>query len=98
MTGECMQWLPGEERHCGIGARPYAVGPRCPHHTPAAQSGRPEPVPGPGYIPQRLPTPQSASALVDARAVATGKRRSSTQDYRLAQAATARGLPTSKEN
>ncbi|MFD5081891.1 hypothetical protein ACFWOG_04515 [Kitasatospora sp. NPDC058406] len=83
---------------CGADGRLYPCGWRCPTHTPAAQAGRPEPEPGPGYTPQALPTPQSASALVDARAVATGKRRSSTQDYRLAQAATARGLPTSKEN
>ncbi|MFJ4799178.1 hypothetical protein [Kitasatospora purpeofusca] len=90
MTGGCGQWLPAEDRHCGRTARPYVVGPRCPAHTPAAQAGRPEPPPGPGYTPQTLPTPASASALVDARAIASGRRRSTTQTYRLAQAATGR--------
>ncbi|MFG3050360.1 hypothetical protein ACGFZP_05300 [Kitasatospora sp. NPDC048239] len=66
------------------------VGPRCPAHTPAAQAGHPESQPGPGYTPQTLPTPASASALVDARAIASGRRRSTTQTYRLAQAATGR--------
>ncbi|MFI2747942.1 hypothetical protein [Kitasatospora sp. NPDC018623] len=75
---------------CGRRARLYPVGWRCPAHTPAAEHGRPEPEPGPGYTPQSLPTPRSASALVDARAVASGKRRSSPQDYRLARAATGR--------
>ncbi|WP_224275773.1 hypothetical protein [Streptomyces sp. LS1784] len=75
---------------CGSAARLYPAGWRCTAHTPAAEAGRPEPQPGPGYTPQALPTPQAASALVDARAIASGKRRSSTQDYRLAQAATGR--------
>ncbi|MFD9124916.1 hypothetical protein [Kitasatospora sp. NPDC059571] len=81
---------------CGARARLYPAGWRCPRHTPAAQAGRPEPEPGPGYTPQRLATPVSASALVDARAIASGKRRSSTQTYRLAQAAT--GRATSSPN
>lgn len=75
---------------CGAPARLYPGGWRCPAHTPAAEAGHPEPEPGPGYTPQALPTPQSASALVDARAIASGKRRSNPQDYRLAQAATGR--------
>ncbi|MFF2954304.1 hypothetical protein ACFVVU_23540 [Kitasatospora sp. NPDC057965] len=75
---------------CGADARLYPAGWRCPAHTPAAQAGHAEPQPGPGYRPQALPTPQSASALVDARAIAAGKRRASVQDYRLAQAATGR--------
>ncbi|MFD7410645.1 hypothetical protein [Kitasatospora purpeofusca] len=86
----CGQWLPGDGRHCGLAARPYVVGHRCPAHTPAAEAGHPEPLPGPGYTPQSLPTPASASALVDAWAIASGKRRSSAQTYRLAQAATGR--------
>lgn len=90
----CNQWLPAQGSHCGRPGRPYAVGPRCPEHTPAAQAGRPEPQPGPGYTPQRLPTPQSASALADARAIASGKRRSSPTQYRLAQAATTGGART----
>ena len=29
--------------------RPYLVGWRCANHTPAAENGRPEPPPGPGW-------------------------------------------------
>lgn len=86
----CQQALPAEHRYCGRPARPYRTGLCCPDHTPAALAGRPEPVPGPGYTPQCLATPASASALMDARAVASGKRRSTPQTYRLAQAATGR--------
>ncbi|MFD8596993.1 hypothetical protein ACFV1L_18525 [Kitasatospora sp. NPDC059646] len=75
---------------CGAPARLYPCGWRCPAHTPAAVAGVPEAPPGPGYTPQALPTPASASALVDARAIAFGKRRSSPAVYRLAQAATGR--------
>ncbi|WP_033818903.1 hypothetical protein [Kitasatospora sp. MBT63] len=87
----CRQWLPATGQHCGEAARFYLTGWRCPGHTPAAQAGRAEPEPGPGYTPQRLPTSQAASALVDARAVASGKRRSTPQTYRLARVATGRG-------
>jgi hypothetical protein len=80
--------MPDQGIYCGRPGRPYVVGPRCPDHTPAAQAGQSEPPSGPGYTPQRLPTPQSASALTDARAIASGKRRSTPQQYRLAQAAT----------
>lgn len=86
----CQQWLPADGRYCGRPHRAYRTGLCCPDHTPAAQAARPEPVAGPGYTPQRLATPASASALMDARAVASGKRRSTPQTYRLAQAATGR--------
>lgn len=69
--------------------RPYACGRRCSVHSPWALAGQPEPQPGPGW-PSRAwstPSPQSASAVHDARAVASGKRRSSPTAYRAAQAA-----------
>jgi hypothetical protein len=93
----CQQWLPDQAGYCGRSSRPYRIGECCPAHTPAALAARPEPVPGPGYTPQRLATPQSASALVDARAIASGKRRSTPQEYQLARAATGRAPHTSTE-
>ncbi|WP_030267917.1 hypothetical protein [Streptomyces sp. NRRL B-24484] len=86
----CAQWLPAEGRYCGRSAREYRTGLCCPDHTPARQAGRDEPESGPGYTPQRLATPASASAVIDAQAIASGKRRSSPREYRLAQAATGR--------
>ncbi|MFF2612662.1 hypothetical protein [Kitasatospora sp. NPDC058046] len=75
----CNQWLPAQGSHCGQPGRPYAVGPRCPEHTPAAQAGRPEPLPGPGYTPQRLLTPQyrlaQAATAGTARTRTTSPRR-----------------------
>lgn len=68
-------------------ARLYPCGWRCVRHTPAAQAGRPEPVPGPGYTPQATPTPLGDSRVADVRAVASGKRRASITAYRAAQAA-----------
>lgn len=66
----------------------YLTGWKCPAHTPSALAGRPEPSPGPG-LPHgpRIPAPMSASALIDDRAIASGKRRSSPEAYRAAQAA-----------
>jgi hypothetical protein len=71
--------------------RHFVVGRRCPAHTPAAIAGRPEPQPGPGWpaAAWSTPAPQSASALADERAVASGKRRSGQHTYRAAQAAEA---------
>lgn len=80
---------------CGTieGVRSYLPGRRCPEHTPAALAGRPESLPDPelaldalrdskglryGYRP-------SDSALLDKRAIASGKRRSTPADYRLAR-------------
>lgn len=71
--------------------RPFHNGPRCPLHTPAALAGRPETPEGPGWPAHAwtTPTSQAAAALIDERAVASGKRRASPQAYRAAQAAEA---------
>ncbi|GGW41108.1 hypothetical protein [Streptomyces xantholiticus] len=69
--------------------RPYPCGPRCSAHSPWAQAGRPEPKPGPG-LPKgawSTPSPLNDSRVHDARAVASGKRRSTPTTYRAAQAA-----------
>ena len=76
--------------------RAYLPGPRCQSHTPAAVAGRPEARPDPAATMTGLreaaglpatppPLPQSASRVVDDRAVASGKRRSSPAAYREAQ-------------
>lgn len=69
--------------------RPYPCGPRCSVHSPWALAGLPEPQPGPG-LPHgaRIPAPLSASALIDDRAISSGKRRSTPAAYRAAQEAT----------
>jgi len=75
----------------------YITGLRCPDHTPARLAGRPETVPDPartltglrkaaGVDPTAPMTP-AGETVVDARAKASGKRRSSPQDYRAARAA-----------
>ncbi|MCF0087140.1 MULTISPECIES: hypothetical protein [unclassified Streptomyces] len=48
---ECTHWVGAERKHCRVtdGVRAYLTGPRCPHHTPAALQGKPEPQPGPGW-------------------------------------------------
>lgn len=91
---ECAHWLGAEQRHCRAveGVRPYLTGLCCPLHTPRALRGLPEFPPGPG-IPAdawSTPSPLSASALFDERAVASGRRRSSPHVYRAAQAAVAK--------
>ncbi|GFH36587.1 hypothetical protein SCWH03_28180 [Streptomyces pacificus] len=87
----CGHWIGAERRHCHSVdvVRPYLSGLRCPLHTPAALAGRPETPPGPGWpaAAWTTPSPQSASALFDQRAVASGKRRSSPHVYRAAQQA-----------
>lgn len=93
----CRHWLGAESRYCGapVGVRPYLPGPRCPLHTPAALAGHPEPPADPprsrwwirpdgSVVP---PPPLGASRLVDDRAVASGKRRSSPDRYAAARAA-----------
>jgi hypothetical protein len=77
--------------HAGA-VRFYLTGWKCPAHSPWAEAGLPEPLPGPG-LPHgaRIPAPLSASALIDDRAVASGKRRSSPEAYRAAQAAVHHG-------
>lgn len=73
----------------------YLTGLRCPDHTPAAIAGRPETTPDPartlegirkahGANPE-VPMTPAGGTLVDARAIASGKRRSNPQDYRAAQ-------------
>ncbi|MFJ4009414.1 hypothetical protein [Streptomyces sp. NPDC090026] len=87
----CWHWIGAERRHCHAtdSVRPYLSGLRCPLHTPAALAGRPETPPGPGWPPAAwtTPSPLSASALVDQRAVASGKRRSAPHTYRAARQA-----------
>lgn len=72
-------------------ARPFPCGWRCARHTPAAMAGEPEPPPGPGWPPGawNTPSPDSASAVFDEAAVASGKRRSSPHTYQAARAAVA---------
>lgn len=88
---ECRHWIGADRRYCRAldAVRPYLPGLRCPLHTPAALRGLPEPPPGPGWPASAwsTPSPQSASALIDHRAVASGKRRSSPHVYRAAQQA-----------
>ncbi|MFI5880896.1 hypothetical protein [Streptomyces sp. NPDC051554] len=84
-------WIGAVRRYCLAGdtLRSYLTGLRCPLRTPAALAGRPEPRPGPG-LPAgawTTPSPLAASALIDERAIASGKRRSSPHTYRAAQAA-----------
>ena len=93
MTGpaRCGHWIGAEGRYCGAphGVRLYLTGLRCPDHTPNALRGLPEVPPGPG-LPAgawTTPSPLSESRVADARAVASGKRRSNPQAYRAAQAA-----------
>jgi hypothetical protein len=88
---ECRHWIGAEQRHCrsGENVRPYLTGPCCPDHTPNALRGLPEPPPGPGMpaAAWTTPSPISDSRVADARAIASGKRRSNPQAYRAAQAA-----------
>lgn len=82
---------------CGsTDARPYAEGYRCAAHTPARRAGQPEPDSErycaplrcycgecPSYTPD---TPyRDGETVVDIRAVASGKRRSTLTQYRNAQ-------------
>lgn len=87
----CAHWIGAENRHCRSieSVRPFLTGLCCPLHTPNALKGLPEPEPGPGYPAGAwtTPSPISDSRVHDARAVASGKRRSNPQAYRAAQAA-----------
>ena len=86
----CTHYIGAERRHCGaIPARRYANWTACASHTPAALAGQPEPPQGTGPLPGAwtTPTPQSASALIDHRAIVSGKRRSNPTDYQAARAA-----------
>jgi hypothetical protein len=67
----------------------YVTGWKCDAHSPWAVKGLPRPEPGPG-LPDgawTTPSPLNDSRVHDARAVASGKRRSSFYTYRAAQAA-----------
>jgi hypothetical protein len=86
----CGHWIGADRRYCRAvdGVRHFLTGLCCPAHTPAALAGRPE-APSTASLPARAlaPSPISASHIADDRAVASGKRRSSPQAYRAAQAA-----------
>jgi hypothetical protein len=70
----------------------YRTGWKCNTHSPWAEAGLAEPKPGYGQPPSSLPpSPLAASAVFDDRAVASGKRRSSPEAYRAAQAAVHHG-------
>lgn len=91
---ECGHWDGAKRQYCRAikDVHRFVIGWRCPHHTPAAMAGRSEPPPGPGWPVDAwtTPSPISSSRVHDARAVASGKRRSSPHEYRAAQAAVAR--------
>jgi hypothetical protein len=105
VTGQpprCGHWDGARRTHCGAAenVRPFLTGLCCPAHTPAAVAGRPEPQPGPGWpaAAWSTPTAQGVAAVIDQRAIASGKRRSSAGEYRAAQAAiTPRRPATSPE-
>lgn len=90
---ECQHWIGADRRHCRSveNVRLYLTGLCCPAHTPNALKGLPEVPPGPGWpaAAWTTPSPQSASALFDERAVASGRRRSSPHVYAAAKAAEA---------
>lgn len=75
----CQHWIGVDRRYCLLSAdvRPYLIGLRCPLHTPSALLGRPESPTGPGWpaAAWSTPSPQSASAVFDNRAVASGRTR-----------------------
>lgn len=89
-VGVCTHWVGAESRYCRSvdGVRAYLTGPRCPAHTPAALAGKPE-APSTTSLPASAfaPSPLSASHVADARAIASGKRRSSPHVYKAARAA-----------
>jgi hypothetical protein len=75
--------------HSPGNARFYPCGWRCDQHSPWALAGRPEPQPGPGWpaTAWTTPSPINDSRVHDQRAIASGKRRSTPEAYRAAQAA-----------
>ncbi|WP_028472981.1 hypothetical protein [Nocardioides alkalitolerans] len=96
MTEPCSAWAPAAG-YCGTPTtHRYLPGWRCPQHTPAAFAGRPDVVPDPKLtiaglraahgLPDVGFTP-GGETLVDQRAKASGKRRSTPQAYRAARAA-----------
>lgn len=96
MTGpeqarECAHWIGPERRYCRStdGVRRFLTGMCCRLHTPNALKNLDEVEPGPGMPAGAwmTPSPINDSRVHDARAVASGKRRSNPQAYRAAQAA-----------
>ncbi|MFH9823061.1 hypothetical protein [Streptomyces bobili] len=85
-TPEPCDGLTGE--HTGP-VRFYVTGWKCSTHSPWALAGLKEPTPGPGMpaAAWTTPSPLSDSRVHDARAIASGKRRSNPAAYRAAQAA-----------
>jgi hypothetical protein len=79
-----------EPKHSLKRARLYPAGWLCDRHSPWARLGLPEPLPGPGWpsAAWSTPTAGAVAAVIDNRAIASGKRRSSSAAYRAAQAAT----------
>lgn len=67
----------------------YRTGWKCNAHSPWAEAGLDEPKPGPGMpsAAWTTPSPINDSRVADARAVASGKRRSNPQAYKAARAA-----------
>jgi hypothetical protein len=84
------------------GVRMYLPGLRCPDHTPARLAGTPEPDAARSCAPKRCycgrcPSwrtdtvyPVGEETVLDVRAVASGRRRSSLRAYRAAQAKAAK--------
>jgi hypothetical protein len=81
---------------CGVvPTRRYLTGNRCQQHTPAALADRPEVAPAPALtltglrtaagIAPNLVAPLTAGALIDERAVASGRRRSGVETFRAAR-------------
>lgn len=88
--GVCTHWDGASREWCRSVAsvRAYLIGPRCPAHTPAALAGKPEAPATSSVRPSELAeSPLIASRVADQKAIASGKRRSSPQAYREAQAA-----------
>lgn len=96
----CRHWIGAERRRCGATpTRRYLQGPACRDHTPSALAGRPEPGQGahcppgicwcggcPSWREQSAyPAHSAIGAVIDARAIASGKRRSSPAVFRAAQ-------------
>ena len=95
LTGPCTFGTCGAEP-----ARPFAEGPRCAAHTPAARAGKPEPDAArycmgicyceKGCAPP-VPLAPVRRTVIDDRVIASGKRRArSLGEYREAQARTGR--------
>lgn len=89
---DCGHWLATQGRYCAApGARQYIQGWRCPEHTPARLAGLPEPGTGAYCAPKRCycgecpaytetthyPPSEVETWPIEARHVASGKRRAS---------------------